>query len=79
MVIVFSPRRSPGILYFSKNTFMKNLWSKLDDYIHSIYFAKDYRNYYERGGNIFYILNIPLLLLWWIIRHLFKADKQGEN
>lgn len=55
---------------------MKNLWFKFDDYIHSIYFEKEYRDYYMRGGNLRYSVNLPLLFLWGIVILILKLIKE---
>ena len=58
---------------------MKKLWQIFDDYISSIYFEKDYRNYYMRGGNIVFFINLPLLLIHQLIKFsitFFSATKR---
>lgn len=51
---------------------MQKLWQKFDGYIHSIYFEKDYRNYYERGGNTRYFVNLPILMFWGVMGLFLK-------
>ena len=47
----------------------------LDDFVHELYFEKEYRNYHQRGGGIIFIkwlVGLPLLLLWFIRKYRKK-------
>lgn|GEM_PF-6214190 len=56
----------------------RKIYNWLNDLVFEIYYEKDYRNYYERGGN-FRFLKMIMFLPLFLVYHFWKVLRNNGH